>query len=74
MMKEDNPSNNNNNNNNMAMSDSTSKDAIDMPDDSIASIGASDESNPIGPDHNGRSGESTNNDNDNGQTEIMDME
>jgi predicted metal-binding membrane protein len=71
MMKDDNPSNNNNN---MAMSDSSSKDSMDMPDDSIASVGASDESNPIEPDHNGRSGESMNNDNDNGQTEIMDME
>ena len=35
---------------------------------------ASDESNPIEPDHNGRSEESMSNDNDNGQTEIMDME
>ena len=69
MMKDDDPSNNN-----MAMSDSSSKDSMDMPDDSIASVGASDESNPIEPDHNGRSGESMNNDNDNGQTEIMDME
>jgi hypothetical protein len=68
-MKDDNPSNNN-----MARSDSSSKASMDMPDHSIASIGASDESNPIGPDHNGRSGESMNNDNDNGQTEIMDME
>jgi predicted metal-binding membrane protein len=71
MMKDDNPSNNNNN---MAMSDSSSKDSMDMPDDSIASVGASDESNPIEPDHNGRSGESMSNDNDDGQTEIMDME
>jgi predicted metal-binding membrane protein len=70
MMKDDNPSNNNN----MAMSDSSSKDSMDMPDDSIASVGASDESNPIEPDHNGQSRESMNNDNDNGQTEIMDME
>jgi len=30
--------------------------------------------NPIEPDHNGRSEESMSNDNDNGQTEIMDME
>jgi predicted metal-binding membrane protein len=74
MVKDDNPSNNNNNS--MAMSDSSSKDSMDMPDGSIASIGASDESNPIGPDHNGPSGDSMNNDNgnDNGQTEIMDME
>jgi predicted metal-binding membrane protein len=71
MMKDDNPSNNNNN---MAMSDSSSKDSMDMPDDSIASVGASDGSNPIEPDHNGRSGESMSNDNDDGQTEIMDME
>jgi hypothetical protein len=62
MMKDDNASNNND----MAMSDSSSKDSMDMPDDSIASVGASDESNPIEPDHNGRSGESMNNDNDNG--------
>ncbi len=73
MMKDDNLSNNNNNNN-MAMSDSSSKDSMDMPDDSIASVGASDESNPIEPDHNGLSGESMSNDNDNRQTEIMDME
>jgi predicted metal-binding membrane protein len=74
MVKDDNPSNNNNNS--MAMSDSSSKDSMDMPDGSIDSIGASDESNPIGPDHNGPSGDSMNNDNgnDNGQTEIMDME
>jgi predicted metal-binding membrane protein len=70
MMKDDNPSNDNN----MAMSDSSSKNSMDMPDDSIASVGASDESNPIEPDHNGRSEESMSNDNDNGQTEIMDME
>jgi hypothetical protein len=57
----------------MAMSDSSSKDSMDMPDDSIASVGASDESNPIDPDHNGRSEESMSNDHDNGQTEIMDM-
>lgn len=63
MMKDDNPSNNNNNS--TAMSDSSSKDSMDMPDDSIASIGAGDESNPIGPDHNGRSGDSMNNDNEN---------
>jgi predicted metal-binding membrane protein len=63
MMKDDNPSNNNNNS--MAMLDSSSKDSMDMPDDSTASIGAGDESNPIGPDHNGRSGDSMNNDNDN---------
>ena len=68
MMKDDNPSNDNN----MAMSDSSSKDSMDMPDDSIASVGASDESNPIEPDHNGRREESMSNDN--GQTEIMDME
>src|SRR5215212_5128485 len=71
MMKDDNPSNNNNN---MARSDSSSKDSMDMPDDSIASVGAGDESNPIEPDHNGRSEESMSNDNDDGQTEIMDME
>jgi predicted metal-binding membrane protein len=71
MKKDDNPSNNNNN---VAMSDSSSKDSMDMPDDSIASVGAGDESNPIEPDHNDRSGESMSNDNDNGQTEIMDME
>ena len=47
---------------------------MDMQEDSISLVGASDESNPIEPDHNGRSGESMNNDNDNGQTEIMDME
>lgn len=70
MMKDDNPSNDNN----MAMSDSSSKNSMDMPDDSIASVGASDESNPIDPDHNGRSEESMSNDHDNGQTEIMDME
>jgi predicted metal-binding membrane protein len=70
MMKDDNPSNDNN----MAMSDSSSKNSMDMPDDSIASVGASDESNPIEPDHNGRSEESMSNDNDNGQTEIMDMQ
>jgi predicted metal-binding membrane protein len=70
MMNDDNPSNNND----VAMSDSSSKDSMDMPDDSIASVGASDESNPIEPDHNRRSGESMSNDNDNGQTEIMDME
>jgi hypothetical protein len=73
MMKDDNPiNNNNNNNNNMAMSDPSSKDSMDMPDDSIASVGASDEFNPIEPDHNGRSGDSMSNDN--GQNEIMDME
>jgi predicted metal-binding membrane protein len=72
MMKDDNTSNNNNND--MAMSDSSSKASVDMSDDSIASIRASDESNRIGPDHNGQSGESMNNDNGNGQTEIMDME
>jgi predicted metal-binding membrane protein len=70
MMKDDNPSNDNN----MAMSDSSSKDSMDMPDDSIASVGASDESTSIDPDHNGRSEESMSNDHDNGQTEIMDME
>ena len=71
VMKDD---NSNNNNNNMAISDSSSKDSMDMPDDNIASVGASNESNPIEPDHNGRREESMNNDNDNGQTEIMDME
>jgi predicted metal-binding membrane protein len=69
MMNDDNASNDN-----MAMSDSSSKASVDMRDDSIASIGASDESDPTGPDHNGRSGESMNNDNGNGQAEIMDME
>ena len=64
MMKDDNPINNNNNN--MAMSDPSSKDSMDMPDDSIASVGARDKSNPIEPDHNGLSGESMSNDNDNG--------
>ena len=69
MMNDDNASDDN-----MAMSDSSSKASVDMRDDSIAWIGASDESNPTGPDHNGRSGESMNNDNGNGQAEIMDME
>jgi Predicted metal-binding integral membrane protein (DUF2182) len=65
MMKDENPSDDDDNNN-MAMSDPSSKDSMDMPDDSIASVGASDESNLIEPDHNGRSGESMSNDNDNG--------
>src|SRR5215211_1025700 len=59
MMKDDNASNDNN----MAMGDSSSKASVDLQDDSIASIGAINESNPSGPDHNG-----------NGQTEIMYME
>jgi predicted metal-binding membrane protein len=59
MMKDDNASNDNN----IAMGDSSSKASVDLQDDSIASIGAINESNPSGPDHNG-----------NGQTEIMYME
>jgi len=59
MMKDDNASNDNN----MAMGDSSSKASVDLQDDSIASMGAINESNPSGPDHNG-----------NGQTEIMYME
>jgi predicted metal-binding membrane protein len=59
MMKDDNASNDNN----MAMGDSSSKASVDLQDDSIASMGAINESNPSGPDHN-----------DNGQTEIMYME
>jgi hypothetical protein len=59
MMKDDNASNDNN----IAMGDSSSKASVDLQDDSIASMGAINESNPSGPDHN-----------DNGQTEIMYME
>jgi predicted metal-binding membrane protein len=61
MMKNDDASNNNNN---MAMSDSSSK----------ASIAINDGSDQTASDHNVQSGEFIDNDNGNGQTEIMDME
>jgi hypothetical protein len=47
---------------------------MDMQEHSISLVGASDESNPIEPDDNSRREESMSNDNDNGQTEIRDME
>ena len=64
----------NTNTNDMAMSDSNPKASMDMPDDSVASSGANDQSHEMASDRDGETMESMDNDNGNGHAETMDIE
>jgi predicted metal-binding membrane protein len=64
--------NDNVNNNNMTMSNSSPEPSMDMSDDSVASSAANDQSHGRASDHDGQTMEYMDNDNGNGQTEMMD--